>query len=235
MVVNLFNDDATKVDWEILTDGRNIDCVVTDPPFGVEYQSRRGKTAEHDRINSAIANDASLDDAVPCFLDAINNMAHLFAEECEMYVFTRWDILPEWVEAVSRLSVIGFKYKALLVWDKGNLGMGDIDASWGASHEIILYLKKGRRDLNGQRSSVLHFDRPSFGSRIHPTEKPASLLEVLIKASTDKGDLVVDPFSGSASTLIAARSTGRDGVGTELDSKFFELANIRLGQESLFG
>lgn len=224
--------DATTVDWNILTLGNEINCVVTDPPFGVEYQSRRGKTAEHDKYAKEIANDATTDDAIPCFLDAIANMQHTFADDCEMYVFTRWDILPEWIEAVS--SIPYFRYKALLVWDKGALGMGDIDASWGASHEFILYAKKGRRDLNAQRSSVLRFDRPAFKSRIHPTEKPVSLLEVLIKASTSEGDVVADPFAGSGSTLMAARNTRRQGFGTEISESFYSNATARLSQPLLF-
>jgi len=228
----LFNEDATTCTWHHLLGDRAINCVVTDPPFGVEYQSRRGRTAEHDKYAKEIANDKSTDDAIPCFLDAIQNMETEFAAECEMYVFTRWDILPEWVEAVK--TIHDFEYKAVLVWDKGALGMGDIDASWGASHEFILYLKKGRRDLNGQRSSVLRFDRPAFGQRIHPTEKPVSLLEVLIKASTSRGDVVVDPFAGSGSTLKAADNTQRLGFGTEISESFYSNATARLSQPLLF-
>jgi site-specific DNA-methyltransferase (adenine-specific) len=142
--------------------------------------------------------------------------------------------VAQWVEVVRELELYGFQYKALLVWDKMDLGMGDIDASWCPSYELILYSKKGRRDLNFQRESVLRFPRLKAKERIHPTEKPVGLLEELIKISTNPGDLVVDPFAGSGSTLKAAKNLGRSAYGVEQDEVYFKLASQRLQQELFF-
>lgn len=234
LVIELVNGDSTTYNWPALAAGRKVDCIITDPPFGVKYRSRRSVTKEHDDFVQDIDNDKDRDDAIPCFLDAIRNMEDVLADECDMYVFTRWDIYAEWVEAVSSLSDLGFKFKQLLVWDKGHVGMGDHDASWTASHEMILYCKKGRNLLNKQRSSVLRFDRPDYSTRIHPTEKPVSLLSVFIKISTRPDALIADPFAGSASTLVAAEQTGRSAIGVEKDMKFYDLAMRRLSQSLLF-
>lgn len=234
MTVELVNGDSTTYNWPALVNGKSVNCIVTDPPFGVKYRSRRSVTKEHDDFVQDIANDDVIDDAIPCFHDAIRNMADVLADDCDMYVFTRWDIYAEWVGAVNALDDLGFSFKQLLVWDKGHVGMGDLDACWTASHELILYCKRGRNFLNGQRSSVLRFDRPDYSTRIHPTEKPVSLLSVLIKASTRPGELVGDPFAGSGSTLIAAQESGRSAIGIEKDEKFYGLAAGRLSQPLLF-
>lgn len=232
--ITLLHDDSTQLEWSPHLRGRRIKAIVTDPPYGIKYQSRRGQTHSHDKLAQPIASDADVDGAAQAFLDAVRPLCDHTADQCELYVFTRWDIIADWVEVIGELGMWGFTYKALLVWDKGGLGMGDIDASWCPSFELVLYAKKGRRDLNFQRESVLRFDRPSPGERIHPTEKPVALLEEIIKISTDRGDLVVDPFAGSASTLKAAKNTGRQALGVEKKQSYFDQASQRLQQELFF-
>ena len=226
----LEHDDCRSVEWGLISPER-IRMILTDPPYGVEYQSRRGRTHDHDQVSRAIANDSTLDGAIRIFQEAMEAILPWTDDECEMYVFTRWDIVTEWAMVIDNLP--GFQYKALLVWDKGDLGMGDIDASWCPSYEFIIYAKKGRRNLNHQRESVLRFSRVGAKQRIHPTEKPVALLEELIKISTSPGDLIVDPFAGSASTLVAAKNLGRSCIGVEYDSERYKLASQRL-QQSLF-
>ena len=234
---NLVLGDARDVSWDLLLPAP-IKCILTDPPYGVDYQSRRGKTADHDRIARPIEADKDLDGAIALFLEVMERLAPYFAEEVEIYVFTRWDIIQPWIDLLDLLDGSFFdldvKHKMTLIWDKGALAMGDIDASWGPSYEPILYAKRGRRDLNYQRSSVLSFDRVPAKQRIHPTEKPVALLEELLKVSTDPGDVIVDPFAGSASSLVAARNLGRLGFGAERDEERHRLALQRLATELLF-
>ena len=225
--------DARDVSWDLVLPGP-INCILTDPPFGVDYQSRRGKTADHDKIARPIEADESVDGAIGLFIDVMDQLQPYLADEVELYVFSRWDVQSDWIDALNSLDRMGFVHKMTLIWDKGALAMGDIDASWGPSYEPILYAKRGRRDLNRQRSSVLSFDRVPPSKRIHPTEKPVGLLEELLKASTDSGDVVVDPFAGSASTLQAAKNLGRLGFGAEKDTERHRLALRRLATELLF-
>jgi site-specific DNA-methyltransferase (adenine-specific) len=212
----------------------DIKAIVTDPPYGVKFRSRRAETANGKQYNVDIANDADLAGAIELFTDTMLALAPLMADECELYVFTRWDIVPEWMQAVRNLEPLGIVNKMMLVWDKGIPGMGDIDGNWGCGHEIILYAKRGRRQVPYRRSSIIAVDKPHPSKIIHPTEKPVPLLEKLIEMSTERGDLVVDPFSGSGSTIKAAQNLGRIGIGIEVDETYVKRSRQRLEEFSMF-
>lgn len=195
---------------------RPINCIVTDPPYGADFVSRRATTPDGKRLAQAVANDDDLDTALHLFGTVFLLLADKCAPESEAYVFTRWDIVGAWIDLINTLEpATGFKFKMLLVWDKGVPGMGDIDCNWGCGHELILYLKRGRREVPYRRSSIIAVDKVPNMQHVHPTEKPVKLIEKLLEMSTDPGDLVVDPFSGSGSTSVAAQRLGRDSIGIE--------------------
>lgn len=214
-----------------LPDG--ITCVCTDPPYGVDFVSRRAETAEGKRWVRPVANDSDLAGAIDLFNEVMDIVLPKTEDNAELYVFTRWDIVAEWIAVVRGLERHGFSYKMLLVWDKGIPGMGDIDANWGCGHELILYCKKGRRDIPSRRSGIIAVDKVPAMHLIHPTEKPVALLKRLIEMSTDPGDLVVDPFSGSGSTIMAAQELGRVGIGIEKDDEHFKRSSSRLDQDAM--
>lgn len=210
-----------------------IHCVIADPPYGVDFQSRRAETPNGKKWVKDVDGDKDLSKATQLFQQVMDAVLSKTAEQAELYVFTRWDIVGEWVNEVRQLSRHGFAYKMLLVWDKGIPGMGDIDANWGCGHELILYLKKGRRDVPFRRSGIIAVNKVPNMKHIHPTEKPVALLERLIEMSTDLGDLVVDPFAGSGSAIVAAQRLGRNGIGIELDPEHAANAMRRLDQAFL--
>lgn len=214
-----------------LPDG--INCFIEDPPYGVDFVSRRAETAAGKKFVAEIVGDVNLEQAIKLFDEVNDAILPKGAPECELYVFTRWDIVGEWIEAVRRLDRHGFAFKMLLVWDKGIPGMGDIDANWGCGHELILYCKRGRRDVHHRRSGIIHVDKLGSAQHIHPTEKPVGLIEKLIEMSTDPGDWVVDPFSGSGSTATAAMRLGRNAIGIEKDERYIVPSRRRLQQLTL--
>lgn len=207
-----------------------VNCVITDPPYGVDHQSRQATTPEGKRWATKIKNDKDLSEAIALFQDAMKPILPKLADHADLYIFTRWDIVDAWMDAVRDLQDI--KYKMLLVWEKGSPGMGDIDSNWGCGHELILYCKRGRREVPYRRSAVIHVDQVRASKMIHPNEKPVALIEELIKMSTDRGDLIVDPFSGSGSTAVAAQRTGRSCIGIELDRTHVQRSRARLGSLS---
>lgn len=211
-----------------------IKCVLTDPPYGANFRSRRATTPDGRKFVEDIVNDADLDNAIEVFHDVMDRVLPNCTDEAELYVFTRWDIVGPWIEAVRDLRRHAFTYKMMLVWDKGIPGMGDIDCNWGCGHELILYAKRGRREVPYRRSGIIAVDKVHGTKHIHPTEKPVGLLEKLIEMSTDPGDLVVDPFAGSASTLVAATGLGREAWGTEVHTPFYERARERLTMTTMF-
>lgn len=127
--------------------------------------------------------------------------------------------------AMGAFQGAGFKFHNLLVWDKH----GPTPNRWYMKHlEYVLYLWKGRsRTIRNPGSKQLfRADRPGLG--LHPTEKPVALMRHYIENSTDPGDVVLDPYMGSGSTLVAAVEAGRGGIGIEVDRTYFEIACQRV-------
>lgn len=211
-----------------------VNCVVTDPPYGKNFVSRRAITPHGKSLEREIAGDETLEGAVSLFNETMDLLLPKCSDPAELYVFTSYDIIDTWLPVIRDLKRHGFAYKMLIVWEKGVPGQGDIDACWGCGHELIMYCKRGRRDVPYRRSGIIAVDKVANMHHIHSSEKPVALLEKLIEMSTDPGDLVVDPFSGSGSTVLAARNLGRRGLGIELDEKYVESSRRRLEQK-VFG
>lgn len=213
-----------------------VNCIVTDPPFGVDNQSNMAVTADGKEYARKIANDESPEQAIAIFNQVMQVLLPKTSENCDMYIFTAHQVLKEWLQVADDLEAYGFKRKALLVWEKDGPGMGDLN-SWGMGHEIIIFLKKGNRPASApRRSGVLHVPQLRPKDLIHPHEKPPQLLQMLLKHSTDKGDFVVDPFGGSGSLVRAAREINRSAVAIEMDEKNYKLALDKFNsqEEGLF-
>lgn len=182
--------------------------LLTDPPYGKEYQSnRRTATGEKDTIPF---DDAG---AVDLLRDVLTQAYPRMADNAHAFIFVDWQHEPDFRTAIQEA---GFALKGSLVWVKNNHGTGDLTGSFAPKHERIIHAVKGRPDLNHRHPDVLH-GRDAQNSE-HPTEKPQDLLRLLIEATTDEGDTVVDPFAGSGSTLYAAYATGRNFYGCEIDT-----------------
>lgn len=234
MTIELHHGSNLELLPEILANlnGRRIDAIITDPPYGVGHISGFAKVDTKNQ--RAIQGDDNPTEALDQFYKVMDLLVPHLADEADVYVFTSWKVIDLWVEACQLVAAKELRYCNLLVWEKGWPGLGDLEANWPLSVEFIIYLKKGRRPINSRRSSVLAFDKPVPSQQIHPTEKPVDLLMELLKQSTKPGDLVVDPWAGSASLLDACRLSERDAIGIELDDEFYRRANNRLSQQTLF-
>lgn len=230
--VTLYHGDCR----DILPDLEPADLLVTDPPYGVNFRSnRRG-----DRFDF-IAEDDDPTGMASLVGEAIRSNLKRYRHA---YVFGPLDFGPLVAAGVVQDSVE-------LIWDKQMLGMGDLSIPWASQHEAIQFLvavkskanvKKGEGRLAARlrRGSILSHQRPnSVGAKNHPTEKPVNLLRELIESSSCFGEMVLDPFVGSGSTLVAAKLEGRKAVGIEIDERYCEVAARRLGGEpaarDLFG
>lgn len=181
------------------------DILVTDPPYGMDYQSGW-------KSSSSIANDGDT--------------------ACRDWVISQWGQRPALV--FGRWSVpIPSAARERLIWDKGDWpGMGDLGLPWGPSTEDIYVLGGG---FIGKRHGQILRDpkRPSGAKAMHPNEKPIGLMEILINACPP--GIIVDPFCGSGSTLVAAKNLGRRAIGIELEERYCATASGRLRQGVLFG
>lgn len=203
---------------EKIPDG-SVDMVLTDPPYGICYQSHRRKSV-YDRIT----NDDSVDFLPPLF----GEMNRILKNNTAVYCFCSWHNVDVFKMEFEKV----FTIKNILIWAKSNHGSGDLLGSYAPRYEMILYGTKGRRVLEGKRTDdIIYADKTQ--NRFHPTEKPVRLLERIIAKSSAKGDSVFDPFMGSGSTGVACVNTGRDFIGIEKEEKYYEIAQKRIMEARL--
>lgn len=122
----------------------------------------------------------------------------------------------------------GFKFHNMLGWNKGAVTPN----RWYMKHiEFVLYMWKGKARAIHDKGSKQMYDAPRPKLGLHPTEKPVDLMAYYIRNSSNQGDLVLDPFMGSGSTMLAAAQNGRRGLGIEIDRTHFETACARLERD----
>ena len=209
---------------EILPTLSDVDLICTDPPYGIAYEtSRRSRT---DKLRVPVSNDETLDVVAKAWPMA---MAKLKMDR-HWYAFASPRRIPE-----AKAIFDGCKH--ILAWDKGDRGtVGDLECGFGEAWEAIFYGMKGRRPIRGKRPrTVIRYDWSATMDPVHPTVKPVGLLMRLIGWSTDVGEVVLDPFAGSGTTLAAAKQMGRRAIGIELEERYCEIAANRLRQGVLFG
>jgi site-specific DNA-methyltransferase (adenine-specific) len=192
------------------------DVLVTDPPYGMSFQSNMRKRAKLDRIEGD--NDTAIRDAV----------VDLWGDTKPALLFGRWSV-PAPVGERQRL-----------IWHKASTpGMGDLSIPWGPAHEEIHLLGRGWdvAATGEKRSGSVITTRGGRGGAAgeenvtgHPTPKPVALMEALV--SRTPSGVIADPFAGSGATLIAARNLGRKVIGVEIEEKYCELIVKRLSQQA---
>lgn len=195
------------------------DLILTDPPYGITYQSNAGVGAGTRPISN---------DGTRVSLRLYRSVIPMLQGAPTLWC-TRWDAWPD----VWELFAASMKVNGLLIWDKGQPGMGDLK-HWGPSYELIASCgpvkTRGSRDC-----SVLRYNTVPSHNRNHPTEKPIDLFRYLVEKATDNGMTVCDPFMGSGTTGIAAVSSGRKFIGIECDREYFDIACERIARAQAQG
>lgn len=205
--------DATKLEtYKTLLENTKVNLVVTDPPYNVNYEGAAGK----------IKNDNMEDDKFYQFLfNSFVNMEQAMADDASIYVF---HADTEGLNFRKAFQDAGFYLSGCCIWKKPSLVLGRSPYQW--QHEPCLYgwKKKGKHKWYAGRkeTSVWEFEKPKKNAD-HPTMKPIALLAYPIKNSSMTNSLVLDPFAGSGSTLIACEQTGRICYAIELDEKYCDV------------
>lgn len=205
--------DSTKADtFELLMNGKKANLVVTDPPYNVNYEGSAGK----------IKNDSMAEEQFEEFLfEAYSRMNESMADDASIYVFHSDSHGLAFRKAFEDA---GFYLSGCCIWKKQSLVLGRSPYQW--QHEPVLFgwKKKGKHQwyTGRKESTIWEFDKPKKNGD-HPTMKPIALLSYPIMNSTMTGCLVLDPFGGSGSTLIACEQTGRVCFTSELDEKFCDV------------
>ena len=205
--------DSTRPDtFTLLMDGKLANLVVTDPPYNVNYEGTAGK----------IKNDNMAGDKFYQFLlDAFTLTEKAMAKDASIYVF---HADTEGLNFRRAFSDAGFYLSGTCIWKKQSLVLGRSPYQW--QHEPILFgwKKAGKHAWYSDRkqSTIWEFDKPRKNAD-HPTMKPVPLIAYPILNSSLTGCIVLDPFGGSGSTLIACEQTDRVCHTVELDEKFCDV------------
>jgi site-specific DNA-methyltransferase (adenine-specific) len=190
------------------------DLLLTDPPYNVNYE---GKTEEH----LIIQNDKMDDDSFKNFLDDAFTTANENLKPGGAFYI--WHADSEGYNFRRACKEVGWTVRQCLIWNKNTLVMGRQDYHW--KHEPCLYgWKDGAGHLwasDRKQTTVIDWDRPTRAD-IHPTMKPVGLFDYQIKNNTNVGDLVLDLFNGSGTTIIACEQNGRTGYAMELDPRYVD-------------
>ena len=200
--------DAAVIDR--LMDGVKADMVFCDAPYGYKYESNYQDKYE------MLQNDDKILDFIPAIWGVMK-------DNCPVYEFCGWQSLKQWLEYFENTSL---DLKNVIIWKKNNWSMGDLKGAYAGQYEVILYLNKGRVELNGARDTdIWEFDREP--PKMHPTMKPIELIAYALSKSSKKDDVVLDCFGGSGSTLIACEQTGRTCYMAELSPEYVDVIIAR--------
>ncbi len=208
--------DSTNIkDVEQLVDGEKVDLIITDPPYNVAY---KGGTTE----KMTIQNDSmSAEDFYRFLLAACGAMFAVAKDGAGLYMFHADREIVSFRKAITET---GFKLSQCCVWVKQQFVLGQQD--YHSQHEPILYGWKAtsahRWYADRKQSTVWQFDRPQRND-VHPTMKPVALIEYPLCNNSRVGDVVLDLFGGSGSTLIACEKRSRAARLMELDPKYCDV------------
>jgi DNA modification methylase len=197
--------DSTSIDAvEKLMDGQKADMVFTDPPYGVDYKG---------------INNDSRDGLEDLLRGAFGNYFAMSKSGASIYCFHS----DRCADVFHRVFREFFHFSSMIIWAKNSLTLSQTD--YQSQHEPCLYgwMDNGTHSWHSDRkqTSVWKFDKERVAG--HTTPKPVALVEKAISNSSKSGDIVIDLFGGSGSTLIAAEKIGRHSILMELDPKYCDV------------
>lgn len=207
--------DSNEVLNEV--EDKSIDLLLSDPPYGMDFKSGWNKKEK-------IKNDG-LNETITLLDNVLEKTKNKLKDDAHFYLFGN----IKYLEYIKPIISKHLNIKDILIWDRCVIGMGDLN-SYGNSYDIIYFgYNKVWKNLNGIRErNVLKYERVVPNEMQHPTEKPRELLEYLIKKSTSENEIVLDPFAGGGSTLLASSNTNRKSIGIELEKKYYDLIRQRI-------
>ena len=197
-----------------------IDLVLTDPPYGMNYQSGR-REQKYEKIKD----DNNLD-WLPAFLNEIKRVSK---DDAIWYVFCSWHNVDKFKQEIEKVKNV----KNILIWNKNNFGSGDLYCDYAPKYEMIVFCNENKNLNGGRIANVLNFAKTD--NSLHPTQKPTDLIGVLMQKASKENDLVLDCFSGSGTTAIACHRLKRRFICIEKDPEYWKASCKRLEDEQRQG
>jgi len=204
-------------------DDNSVDAVVTDPPYGIAYQSAR-RTDKRDWF-PVIEGDGEVD------LEWIAHSYRVSKNPACLFCFCRWDVERDFMDGIG---AAGWRVRSQVVWDRGIHGMGDLGRQYAPCHDLAWFATKGDyRFPNKRPRSIYHIDRLSACALLHPTQKPLALMKAILNDLTVPTSVILDPFMGSGTTGVACVQTGRNFIGIEIDPTYYAIAEKRIAEAQM--
>lgn len=209
--------DSTSIDdVEKLLGGQQADLYLTDPPYNVDYEGGSGLKIMNDKMDN---------DSFRQFLvDAFSAAKNVMKAGASFYI---WHADSEGYNFRGACFDIGWQVRECLIWAKNSMVLGRQDYQW--QHEPCLYGWNGGSHCwysDRKQTTLLKFDKPTKNGE-HPTMKPVPLFDYLIKNSSKEGDIVLDSFGGSGTTIMACEQNNRKGYCMELDPRYVDVIIAR--------
>lgn len=196
---------------------KSVDAVITDPPYGIGYQSARRIDTERFDI---ICGDNDLN------FGWIIEAKRIAKDSGCLFCFCRWDTERQFFDA---LDEAGWNIQSQVIWDRGVHGLGDLRRQFAPMHDNALFCTAKDYEFPGSRpKSVYRVDRLSADKLEHPTQKPHGLMQRIIIDTAARGWTILDPFMGSGTTGVACVQTGRNFIGIEIDPTYYAIAERRI-------
>ncbi len=195
----------------------SVDCVIIDPPYGIEYQSNH-KIEKYDKMEGDSSKAFNLLDK------SLAEVKPKLKKDSHIYIFTSWKVY----ENVKPIIEKHFTVKNCLIWNKTEWGMGDLYGNYAEKYEMIIFAVQGKRKLLAEKRPVNVLEYAPTDNAKHPTEKPIELIKELIINSTKQGELVLDYFTGSGSVLLASKESSRKWIGIEKEEEYYTVCKDRL-------
>ena len=219
----IYNEDSCKSIQDL--PDNCVDLVVTDPPYKVisggnntpkwisgygssVLSKNDGKIFEH--------NDIDFEQWIPQIYRILKNDTHFY---CMCNVLNIKEIM-------DICESVGFKLHNILMWEKNT---ANANRWYMKNCEFTLFYRKGKaKSINNPSSKMIHKFDNIVGNKLHPTEKPVELMKLYIENSSNKNDIVLDPFMGSGTTAVACKELERNYIGFEIDKAYFDICQKRL-------
>jgi site-specific DNA-methyltransferase (adenine-specific) len=210
----------------------SVDLLLTDPPYGIanlEGLRKSGGIISGFQSTSETHNQG-ISDVLKLLRELAPELVRVLKPKAHFYVFCGVQHLGAFIEALSPLQW----QPPALVWDHGRTTQPFLGYNYMSRCDFFIFGHNPPRERRLARpmGNVFEFPEPTRNADRFPTQKPTSLLRVLIEQSTDLGEVVLDPFAGSGSTLSAAKASGRTGIGFEVDKTTWAAALDRLSSEA---
>jgi site-specific DNA-methyltransferase (adenine-specific) len=214
----VYKSDA--INWLRDLTNESVDLIVTDPPYESLEKHRAIGTTTRLKHSKASSNDWFEIFPNARFEELFSECFRVLKKNRHFYLFCDQETM---FVAKPIAEAIGFRFWKPLIWDKQKIGMG---YHYRCRYEVVLFFEKGKRKLND-----LSIPDIIQASRIHngyPAEKPVAVSETLIKQSTERGELVIDPFMGSGSVGLAALGLKRQFMGNDSCEEAVRVSKARL-------